>query len=111
MKTHFNPGAIWGVYGILMPAFAAFHGKFLLSSADPLSLQRLRVTMHIPNCLSLCRDCHRHTVDARLRAAGDGPFLIFRRRMYGAPDNRATQMSLTLTLSRQRERELEGRGN
>jgi hypothetical protein len=31
--------------------------------------------------------------------------------MCGAPDNRATQMSLTLTLSRQRERELEGRGN
>jgi hypothetical protein len=28
--------------------------------------------------------------------------------MCGAPDNRATQMSLTLTLSRQRERELEG---
>src|SRR5258708_2559161 len=27
--------------------------------------------------------------------------------MHGAPDNRATQMSLTLTLSRQRERELE----
>src|ERR1700731_3960811 len=31
--------------------------------------------------------------------------------MCGAPDNRATQMSLTLTLSRQRERELERRGN
>jgi hypothetical protein len=28
--------------------------------------------------------------------------------MCGAPDNCATQMSLTLTLSRQRERELEG---
>ena len=31
--------------------------------------------------------------------------------MCGAPDIRATQMSLTLTLSRQRARELEGRGN
>jgi hypothetical protein len=40
VKTHFKPDTIWGVYGILMVAFAAFHGKFLLSSADPLSLQR-----------------------------------------------------------------------
>jgi hypothetical protein len=31
--------------------------------------------------------------------------------MCGAPDIRATQMSLTLTLSRQRARELEGRVN
>jgi len=50
-------------------------------------------------------------VDARLRAAGEGPFLIFYDQMRGAPDNRATQMSLTLTLSRQRESELEGKGN
>ena len=46
-------------------------------------------------------------VDALLRAAGEGPFLIFWRGMCGAPDICATQMSLTLTLSRQRERELE----
>ena len=56
-------------------------------------------------------------VDARLRAAGEGPFLIFLApQMCGAPDNRATQMSLTLTrvpVARpdNGRGNLEGRGN
>ncbi len=30
VKTGFEPGTVWGVDGILMIAFAAFHGSFFL---------------------------------------------------------------------------------
>src|SRR6267154_2348295 len=51
---------------------------------------------------------YRYFLDVWVRVRSKTPCYDFATlRMCGAPDNYATQMSLTLTLSRQRERELE----
>jgi hypothetical protein len=64
--------------------------------------------VHPGNILQLPRPTRGKPVDARLRAAGEGPKLLKILKMCGASDIRATQRSLTLTLSPRGARELEG---